>query len=291
MLIIPSGDVYRRKPLSWGYESLWPFIEPGQRTRVRRHWERDGSLWAPVLYFAATYVNGDQATESGNTTNTLAVSATTGNALVGAVHWASGTVTLNSVSDGTNTYTLKDNPTDNGDGPYRAAHFYAYNITGGSLTIVCTFSGAVTSWAVVHQVSGIMTASDPYDGSIFNPQTNPGAGTDLLISTTITTSANGDYIFGSHADYSGTTVNAGTGFTARNGTLDRVSESLIQSTAGNIQTTFSPTDPFGAHLTGIVALKAAASGTSLTSSAGSLSVAGQALTFRVGSPLYLRYRK
>lgn len=98
--------------------------------------------------------------------NTIAVS--NGNT---AYVWCSGygTATVNSVSDGVNTYTaLVASLSDGGNA--RGRLFRASNMTGGTYTVKCNYSAAVWPGMAILTYSGITTPS-PGDG------TNTNAGT------------------------------------------------------------------------------------------------------------------
>lgn len=187
---------------------------------------------------------------------------TTGNAIAVAVKWSSLTVTLNSVTDSQgNSYTLVQNPTTGGIARFAMA--YALNVTGGaSFVATANFSADPGAWCdiIAHEMSGIPT-SGAFDGSGARAEADPGTGADAIDTASITTTADGDYIFGA---VSGDTENASTISAGSAGTLrvssanDYGSESQIQSSAGSIAVAFTQTGggAFADYLVGIMAFKA-----------------------------------
>lgn len=190
---------------------------------------------------------------------TFSSNTTAGNLIAGYVSWASNTINLNSVTGCGNTYSLVNNPTSVPN-TYRAAGFYAENITGGACTVTANFSGGVANRTIiVHEVSGAATASS-LDGNALLGQTDPGLGANAVTSGSIITTANGDYIFGATSDLGGGwQTTAGTGFTGRElpATI-YASEDKIQASAGSIAATFNAGSAFADHGTLIMAFKPAA---------------------------------
>lgn len=117
---------------------------------------------------------------SSSLTASTTISATTGNDLVVActnLGLANDTPT---VSDGTNTYTPVPNTTSSS---YTVGMYLAKNITGGSLTVTCTW--AATSYyneINVVQLSGINSTTPTDQGAIVST----GGGTTLSASITTT---------------------------------------------------------------------------------------------------------
>lgn len=181
----------------------------------------------------------------------------TGNTLMGYVWWDVTTETLTSITDGTNTYTLVNNPTLGNT--ERSAMFYASNITGAPTTITATLSASVGDVRmVVHEASGLLTAG-ALDTNAINYQSFPTAGNDVLTSGSVTTTTNGQYVFGAtSSEFATEATGSGTGFTlAESGTANRVSsEYKIQTTGAALAATFNGGgDGF---LTGIMTFKAEA---------------------------------
>jgi hypothetical protein len=181
---------------------------------------------------------------------------TNANALACYAFWDTNTVTLDSVTDGTNTYTLYDNPTTSGN--IRAGLAVAKNITGGALTTTFNFSGSAgTINAVCHEVSGADT-TDPVDKHAINAQSFAGTGADFITSGSVTTTTNGQYIFGATRSEFGSGQTPGTGYTQRNDAFLE-SEDQVQGSGGPIAATFTPGGNDN-YLTGILTLKAAGAG-------------------------------
>jgi len=196
---------------------------------------------------------------------TLTRNVKAGNLIAVYVAWTNTTDTLSSVTDSLgNTYTLVQNPTTLG-AQGRAAGAYAQNILGGPCTVTATFSpGAFSARTIiVREISGA-DAFSPLDGSAAQGQTDPGTGADAVTSGAITTTANGDYIFGATTDQGhASTLNPGTGFTGGESFTSPVggrSEDQIQGSAGSIAATFTNTNsPFADFVTLIMAFKPSAS--------------------------------
>lgn len=192
---------------------------------------------------------------------------TAGNMICGAVSWVdTNNGVLNSVTDTLgNTYTLLNNSTSTYSGGVYTAQFYALSPSGGANTVQANFSVSAFGLRqmVLAEVEG-RHASSPLDGNDANAQLNQAPGTDVLTSTDITTTANGDYLFGWCLGFEGTAVlTAGTtGFTLREGTgLNRGCEDQIQASAGTIAATFTLAVSNNYCVTGIMAFKPAAGGT------------------------------
>lgn len=117
---------------------------------------------------------------------------------------------------------------------------------------------------IAEDYSGVMT-SNPIDGHTIQEQLTPGTGTDAISSGNITTTANGDLIFGGVTDFTGATntYTQGTNYTLRSNasasTLATAAEDRIQSSAGSIAATF--TQSTADHtVTIVMAFKAAIAG-------------------------------
>lgn len=196
--------------------------------------------------------------------DTVAITATAGHAFALYVGWTTAAVTLNSIDDSKgNTWTLKNNPTtDAGNG--RMALAYAYNVAGGATTITVHYSGDPgLNVIMLHEVSGIDTASDPFDASGASCPGGTGAGA-ISVSTSSNTTQNGDYLFAGVFDNQtndgGITV--GTGYTKRvdlNASSSGISEDQVQATAGATSAGFTMS-AFSHPMLGVLALKAAAAG-------------------------------
>lgn len=190
-------------------------------------------LQAATAFVESTsnYVNSAATTNA----NTLTIAG--GNAIGGYCGWPSTTITA-TVADGTgDTVTARHNPTTNS--VMRGFAFYVANASNGSHTLTVTFSSATTSWCVIHEISGVATA--PFDQSACNAQFAVGTGTDATTSTAVTTTANGEYIFGASSDWNaGSSLTGGTGFTERETAIGPfLSEDQVQTSAGSLAATFT----------------------------------------------------
>lgn len=202
---------------------------------------------------AAAFVQSKSSAILGTTTAstipvTLGATVTSGNLVCGGVAWddGGGTVSLSSVTDDKgNSYTVQRTTTDATNGQ-RGATFFKDNITNGPVTITANLSSSTGSRAIsIHEVSGLQAT--PLDVETGQVNASPGTGTDGATSGAVTTTADGDYIFGFFEDTAAyranTELTAGTGFTKREETgvagttLCIMTEDLIQSSAGSIAAT------------------------------------------------------
>lgn len=199
-----------------------------------------------------THIDAKGAGGNLATYTTAAFTTSAGDTLMGWVQWEDPTATLDSVTDGTNTYTLLHNPTT-GDGSARSAMFYCLSVASGSPAVSANLSAAAFGQVIVHQARGVVA----FDKSALAVQIFPGTGTDAVSSGSVTTTTNGQYIFGASAkcQASGNVLTAGTGFTQRiqqnNSGAASLSESQIQTSAGSIAATFT-TSSDGPYMTGIM---------------------------------------
>jgi hypothetical protein len=179
---------------------------------------------------------------------------TTGNLICGYVYWSSATETCTGVTVNGVACTLVHNPTTQGSN--RACMFYLQNITGAVTPAVrADFSGTIGTMGIsAQEVSGAATAS-ALDQSAMNPEASTSAPT----SGNVTTTTNGQYIFGGTRAQFGTAVTAGANFTLRSGDGQvAYSENLTvpQAAAGVIAAIFA--DGGGdTFITGIMTFHAA----------------------------------
>jgi hypothetical protein len=97
----------------------------------------------------------------------FASASTSGNLIVVHLDWDDQARSINSVTDNKgNTYKKISGPTNWNGVNYRAELWYAYNITGGALTVTAKLSGAPTTFSQIYisEYSGIVTF-DPLDQS------------------------------------------------------------------------------------------------------------------------------
>ncbi len=209
------------------------------------------------------YVQSNTNFVGGNATNSASFSSnvSSGNLIAIGAFWQSNTITLNSITADcvSGNFVLLSNPTSYST-VSRAAMGYAIINSSGSCTISANFSSAVNSQILFHEVSGINTSS-PLDGSTMRSQTTPGTGVDAVSSGNITTTQNGDYIFGLGIDASqnSPTWTAGSGFGLKASDTRIQSEDRIQTVAGSIAATFTINLSFASPIVGIMAFKPGAS--------------------------------
>lgn len=187
-----------------------------------------------------------QGADSGNSggsavsTRSVTLSAVgSGNAICGTVTWGGNGGTnaglLTSVDDDQgNTYNLEAVLLNIVDDQYFCA-FSRTNIVNGPVTITAHFSSADAFIGIgAEEFSGGSTASsDERDGHTGQYQASAGTGTDAVTSGTVTTTVNGDLLWGSVGPVFGAGISAGTGFTlGLNPAGEPVTEWRTQTTAG-----------------------------------------------------------
>lgn len=215
---------------------------------------------------AVAYVQSDTDNEpfSGDATMPVAFTSnvTAGNLIVGGVSW-DGNFTVSGVTDSQgNTYTV-ETPIKDGSNTIGIGIFHTIAGSSGACTVTVTLTGnANRKAAIIHEVSGVAASSyrDQYAGQ---SQSNPGTGSNAVTSGSVTTTTDGQYIFGFTGDAGYSTGKAaGTGFTLREtdaGMDIASSEDQIQTSAGSIAATFT-IDGFAVIATAICTFKAAGGG-------------------------------
>jgi hypothetical protein len=201
---------------------------------------------------STSWFGGSGTTES----ITFDASVGSGNLLIIAVFWATTTSTIDSVAGNGNTYTLIRSRSDSTNGTMSL--YYAKGVASGATTVTVTWSADPGFGALIgHEVSGADTVA-PLDQSADNVQANPAESTDAITSTSVITTSDGQYIFGTTWDDQGSnpTIAAGTNYTAREAPSNARSEDRIQASAGSIAVTFTRTGgTFPRFITGIATFK------------------------------------
>jgi hypothetical protein len=154
-----------------------------------------------------------QMTTATTVAKAFASASTSGNLIVVGIDWDGQTRSVNSVNDNKgNTYARISGPTNWNGAGNRAELWYAYNITGGSLTVTATLSGAPTTYSEmgISEYSGI-TTFNPLDQSSVATGGGPGPAVN---SGTKTTTYTNELIYGAAIVSSGT-LTTGPGFTSR----------------------------------------------------------------------------
>ncbi len=253
---------------------------------------------------AAAHVQSKSIATDGATATSIAITFTatgavaSGNLVCGMVVWGGVAGDLTSIDDDkSNTYTivsavtLDDNPSGGS-----AAVFYKENITNGPITITAHFGSAQGFRGLTcHEASGLATAS-ALDKSASQIQNAPGTGTNAVTSTAVTTTTNGQYIFGACSLMSNirnaNEFTAGTGYVEREeqgdgAVANLTSESQVQTSAGSIAATFTASASAGADDLGtfILTFKTPAAGTTLTPTVGAAALTGLAPSRVIGTVL------
>ena len=143
-----------------------------------------------------------------------------------------------------NTYAVVDSLHDGGNGQ-DSATAYAMNVAAGTRTITANLhDSACCRIIIAHEIAGASTTA-PLDGHKANQDGNPGTNTGAVKTGSMTTSADGDYIFAATSDASnasGQSIAAAGGATLRvvaTGGNPTVSEDQLQTTKGPIESAFT----------------------------------------------------
>lgn len=194
-------------------------------------------------------------------TATFGVAATNGNLIVGSVSYNNSN-TVSSIKDnnGVNA-TQIDTVADTVNGQ-KLTSFYFKNISGAPTAVIAIISASDPNVRVgIQEVSGcdITAPLDVHTMALSsaNPATSGG----------VTTTANGDYVFGCVTSGAGVSEvwTAGSGYTIRNdgssavNTISLADENQIQASSGSIAATFGNASSV-ASIVGIATFKAAAAG-------------------------------
>ena len=215
---------------------------------------------------APTLVQDKAGTQFGATTvaATFDSSVIAGNLLAVYVIWedTENSITASCADGLSNSYTDVNNPTDL-SGSARGAMFYAKDIAGGSCTVTVTLSSSVNAQIVIAEIAGADTAT-PLDDSSMNAQADPGTGTDVVTSDSITTTVADIYLFGVSGTIAATGIASGTGFVNQNelgGSSRTLFEDKTLASTATIAATWTNTaSAFEDNISGIMAFKAAAAG-------------------------------
>ncbi len=206
-------------------------------------------LAIPVSSFSAVAhvqsVVGDWST--GSTWKGTITVTTAGDLLIASIQmWAnnsSNTVGAGQISDPSNGTWLdidsSEGTTSGQNAILRTA--YVKSTVGGTFDVTVAANSSVIDRAriIIHEVSGADTTT-PLDQHTIQALVAPGAGTDAITSGAVTTTANGEYIFGaSLTAIAFDTVAHGTNFT--DGVINNysASEYRTQTTAGSQAGTFT----------------------------------------------------
>lgn len=181
-----------------------------------------------------------------------------GSLLITAAYVGSG---ISSITDSLSQVetTLPGEITDGSTVTIRASYYV--NSAAGANTITVNLTGSAGYGSVaIHEYSGVATSS-ALDKTAANNQANPGTAADAVTTGNVTTTTDGQLIFGFAAQYDpvGSTTAAGTGFTERQDPFgDSPTEDRIQTSAGAIAATFTAGDATQDFFTWIATFKAAA---------------------------------
>lgn len=243
----------------------------GRETIMRRGFVTLCLLWllsGPLVAHAVpALVQSNAVDDDADDTSiqaTFPSNTTTGNFIYVWAYHNSG-ITINSISDGTNTYTPIETALWVCTGfSGRLSHWYAKNITGGTTPTITVTTAAASNFKRLHimEFSGVdQTApldqhpnSGPDSGSC---QYAPGTATDAVTSQTATTTTNGQLILGGNVSGILANTTVGTGYTQVRYTGGTTTEYKVQASAGNVAATYTYAADTNAGTT-IATFKAAA---------------------------------
>lgn len=200
-----------------------------------------------MSYSRVQSVNNASFASATSFTVTLAAVAS-GNAVVGFVYdgAGSGQTVTSIVDDKGNHYNQSTTVIGQVDFSEQGTLFWLGDITNGPTVITVTLSAAAGNWIIIaEEWSGVKAATDPSDGHTQQSQNTPGTTTDAITSGAITTTVNGDLVWGVSADVSShsVAVSAGTGYTISttyNASIATItSETKTQSAAGSVAATWT----------------------------------------------------
>ena len=204
----------------------------------------------------------------GASTCNNSITMTAGNANIVFVTWKDSVTlrTISSVADGDVTYTL--GCTGGGLLAGNISLWYREDSTAGAKSVTATLSGvADTVFTLTNtELSGFALTSALDKCDLTATAVAPGTGTDAIVSASVTTDSNGQFIFGGLANNSAAASGntAGTGYTRRSGTTAvRSTEDLVQGAAGAITATYTTNRGTDTYLIGVATFRepSAAAGT------------------------------
>jgi hypothetical protein len=223
-----------------------------------------------------SYVQGK--THANGFTNSTTVAATldaavgVGHGLCVAVGWAGNDDTLSVSDDKGNVYSFEGIVYNSNQG-YSLGLAYCRNITNAPQTITATLPAArLFATIIVDEYSDL----GAFDGAALNGQQGPGTATDAVTSTAITTTADGDLVWGVGINIESHGMAFGTGFTGRQslggGAANTFyTEDRIQASAGSIAATFTTSNGGDNFVTGVLAFMPAIAA-SLDESVGNIAI-------------------
>lgn len=205
------------------------------------------------------YIQGNTGQNGATASTTIPVTLTSavgsGHMLCVTVNWAGlvGESLVSVTDDKSNTYALVDSIVN---ANFCSANAYILNVTNAPQTITATISNSRAFGSIVVDEWSNVLASSALDGHVSQTQTNAGTGANAITSGSITTTANGDLIYGYTVSVSGLGATAGTGFTQRQGLSSTFyTENLIQATAGSTAATFTASSATDIFNTFVMAFK------------------------------------
>jgi hypothetical protein len=188
---------------------------------------------------AQTYVQTAtkfQTSTSNTISQSFASSSTSGNLIVVHLDWDKQTVDVSTVTDNKgNTYKKIIGSTNWNGSSYDAELWYAYNITGGNITVTAKLTANTNSFFQIYisEYGGIISAGDPLD------QSSVATGNSSAVSSGAkTTTYNHELIYGVAIGASGT-LSTGAGFTNRSTANSNIVEDKTGNAVGSYSANFT----------------------------------------------------
>jgi hypothetical protein len=185
--------------------------------------------------YVQTATNYIASTNATTIVQAFSGASTTGDLIIVHVDYGTTAVHTASVTDNKgNTYKKINNITWNGT--WSAELWYAYDITGGTITVTANLSGAAGhnyTQIYISEYSAIFTTSDPLDKNATAENNTTG-----VSSGSVTTTYSNELIYGAGIGSSGA-LSTGAGFANRSTVDENIIEDKSVVSAGSYSATFS----------------------------------------------------
>lgn len=194
---------------------------------------------------------------------TLGVPVTSGNLVICPVVVGSAPNVASPISsvvdDKGNAYTVLPITLFATESVYLAIAYFV-NATNAPQTITATFDQSRTFLEILgHEFTGFASSNLVIDGNSSNTQVALGTGTDNITSGNLTTTANGNLVFGVTIPNAGAGNTAGTGYTGAFSPVAGIvlTEFTTQTSAGVVAATFNNTSSADDYVTAAISFKIA----------------------------------
>lgn len=206
-----------------------------------------------------SYIQGNTVQNGASSSTTVAVTLAApvgvGNSILisGGIGGSDGTETVSLQDDKGNVYTTRPLVRDVPD-TYTWWQGYFINATNSPQTITATINNTRTHLTIM---ADEFSSVGVFDQGTIQDQVAPGNATDVVTSGNVTTTANGELIYATCVSVFGENPVAGTGFTTDQATVSAsfISEHKVQTSAGTVAGTFTPTTGTNDFITGVMTFK------------------------------------